>query len=351
MDGQVLNPSDGARRQSDRIALPRPAVLLRLAPVLLAAAAVVVFWGGIAADALRIFFGAGLIAFLICPLAKFFERRFSRAIASTLALICFAAVILGIFALSVPPLIRQTSRLSRTIPETVQTLRGAAEAFGARIGFSLNDLNLPDMRGLTSFLQKFVDSFGEIAAKAYQFALMVILSGFLCAGRERVLLRMEWMIPLRWRRDAVRAGMAFLHEIRLYMRGQATIALSVGALSAIGLLIVGVDGAIALGLIVGIFNMIPYFGPLLGSIPAVLMALSIGWKKALFSALALFLVQQIDGLLISPRVMGSVTGFSPGTVLIALYLSSRVAGVWGMLLAIPFMMGVRTVYRVFVQRH
>ena len=64
----------------------------------------------------------------------------------------------------------------------------------------------------------------------------------------------------------------------------------------------------------------------------------------------LFLVQQIDGLVISPRVMGNITGFSPAVVLITLFLSAQIGGVWGMLLALPVMMALRTLYRVFVQR-
>lgn len=345
----MLNRFDGARLTADAAALPMRDKLTRVAPLILAAAAVCVLWGGVVADALRIFFGAGLIAFLISPLAAVFEKRLGRALASTLALVCFAAVILGIAALMIPPLLRQSSALAAALPQLADQLRGWIAKIGAGVGVSAGNLRLPS-GGLAPALQGIVDSFGELAGRAYQFALMFILGGFLCAGRKTVLLRMELAIPVAWRKNAVCAGQAFLREIRLYMRGQATIALAVGVLSAIGLLILGIEGAIALGLLVGLFNMIPYFGPVLGSVPAVLMALGDGWQKAAFTAAALFLVQQIDGLVISPRVMGDVTGFSPGVVLIALYLSSRIAGVRGMLLALPVMMGLRTVFRVIAQK-
>ena len=69
-----------------------------------------------------------------------------------------------------------------------------------------------------------------------------------------------------------------------------------------------------------------------------------------FALLALFLVQQMDGMVISPRVMGNITGFSPAVVLLALFAGARLCSIRGMLLALPTLMAVRTLYRVFVQR-
>ena len=97
--------------------------------------------------------------------------------------------------------------------------------------------------------------------------------------------------------------------------------------------------------------MIPYFGPILGGIPVVLLALGESWQKAAFSLAALVLVQQIDGTVISPRVMGNATGFSPAVVLLALYAASGVFGIAGLLFAMPALMAIRTLYRVFVQRY
>jgi predicted PurR-regulated permease PerM len=105
-----------------------------------------------------------------------------------------------------------------------------------------------------------------------------------------------------------------------------------------------------LGGIVGILNMVPYFGPFIGGVPAVLIALGDGWPKALWCLGALVLVQQLDSAIISPRIMGSLTGFSPAAVLIAIYAGATLGGIPGMLLALPAIMSIRTVFRVFVQQ-
>ena len=84
---------------------------------------------------------------------------------------------------------------------------------------------------------------------------------------------------------------------------------------------------------------------------AVLAALGGGWKKAALTVFVLWAVQQADGMVISPRILGGVTGLSPAAVLIAIFVGSHVCGILGMLLALPVLMTFRTAYRIFVQRH
>ena len=74
-------------------------------------------------------------------------------------------------------------------------------------------------------------------------------------------------------------------------------------------------------------------------------------KAMLILSLALIVVQQLDGSWISPRIMGSLTGFSPATVLVGIFAGARLGGVVGMLLALPVMMSLRTVFRIFVQKY
>ena len=88
-------------------------------------------------------------------------------------------------------------------------------------------------------------------------------------------------------------------------------------LAALGFVVLGLPGSPLLGLFVGAMNVIPYLGPFLGGVPAVASALGFGWERALLALMVLVGVQQIDGMVISPRVMGSVTGFSPAVVLLA----------------------------------
>ena len=325
--------------------------------LLLGSAALALLFWDVLPDALGIFFLACLIAFLVSPLTKLLEKKLRRSHAALLALAAVGAVLIAFIVLLVPLLVRELSTLAGRLPAAFARLQELAEGIQARIArtlpeFRLSEINFSGMESsMSGFAKGAIGYVTDFAGKVYRIALSVMLSYFLMADREKIFLRLELMLPSPWRCSAVRFGKLLLRELKLYLRGQATISLSVGLLSAIALTIVGVRGGVLLGLIVGIFNMIPYFGPILGGIPAVLLALSDGWQRAAFAAGALFLVQQIDGMVISPRVMGNITGFSPAVVLMALFIGSGTGGIWGLLLAMPVLMGLRTLYRVFVQRY
>ncbi len=124
--------------------------------------------------------------------------------------------------------------------------------------------------------------------------------------------------------------------ISKFFRGQLLDGLIVGILSSIGLFIVGIDFAIFIGMFAGIANVIPYFGPIIGTIPAVSMALLDGSiSKALLSVIVLLGIQQVDGAVIAPRVVGKSVGLHPVFVLLAVIIGGKYFGIIGMLAAVP----------------
>jgi len=307
---------------------------------------------------LRLFLGAGTVSFLLDPLVTRLSAHMPRRRAAICAmLIAAACAALSLFLLF-PPLARQFSDLVTAFPAIVEKLNSLVDALTSFLtergfsrlnfsGFDWQKLSAP-LSGLWSGTAKV---FGSLAGGVSTFFLSCILAFYFLSEKPSALLQAEMLVPCRWRKPLARMAAAVRDELRSYLRGQALVCLCVGALSALLFALVGVQGSLALGLLVGLANCIPYFGPFIGGIPAVIMALSASWQKAIFTVAALFLVQQIDGLVLSPRIMGSITGFSPAVVLLAIFLGQQSFGIWGMLLAMPLMMSFRTVYRVFVQRH
>lgn len=121
-----------------------------------------------------------------------------------------------------------------------------------------------------------------------------------------------------------------------FIRGQLLDALIVGILCSIGLSIIGLDFAVLIGMTAGISNIIPYFGPIIGSIPAVIVGLLSGSPiKALLAVIVLVVVQQIDSTLISPKVVGDSVGLHPVFVMLSIIIGGAYFGLWGMLIAVP----------------
>ncbi|HNR04443.1 MAG TPA: AI-2E family transporter, partial [Bacillota bacterium] len=132
-----------------------------------------------------------------------------------------------------------------------------------------------------------------------------------------------------------------------FIRGQLLAALIVGILSSIGLSIIRLDFAILIGMTAGIANIIPYFGPILGSVPAVIVGLLSGNPvKALLAIIVLVAVQQIDGTLISPRIVGSSVGLHPVFVMLAMIIGGSYLGLLGMLIAVP----IAAIIKMFLVR-
>lgn len=328
--------------------------LLKGALIALSAILAVIIWGDVLLQLLGILFGAALIAFFLCPACGLLEKRLPRSLAALIILIAAAAALLGALAFLLPALLRQLLQLGELLPDALGRIGAILQRAGAWIARQIPGAALPQMDlsplgdELARAMHGLSGALGSLAGGLYRIFLSAVLSYFLISDRERILLRLELLVPQRWRCAAVRSSNALLRQLRMYLRGQITIALAVGALACIAMGLLGLRGPILLGMMVGACNVIPYFGPFLGGIPAVAAALCISWQRALITVLALFLLQQIDGLVISPRVMGSITGFSPAVVLLALFAGARIGGIGGMLLALPVMMAFRTVYRVFV---
>ena len=327
-------------------------------PAVLAPAALAwLFWGNILAQMLGILFGAAVIAFFLTPVCALLERKLSRSFSALLVLASALMLVLAAAAVLLPAFLKQLALLAEILPRAFGRISAALDGLRDWIFRFMPGLKLPeaDLGGLGLSLgtaaKEAASTIGSLAGGIYRCFLMAVLSFFLMRDREEILLRLELLVPLKWRRAMVRSGNLLVRQLRMYLRGQLTIALAVGLLAVLAMWTLRLQGSLVLGLTVGACNVIPYFGPFIGGIPAVIAALGVGWQRALWTVIALFLVQQADGLLISPRVMGGITGFSPAVVLIALFVGARIGGIGAMLLALPALMAARTVYRVFVQLH
>jgi predicted PurR-regulated permease PerM len=121
-----------------------------------------------------------------------------------------------------------------------------------------------------------------------------------------------------------------------FIRGQLLVALILGVISSIALHMVGLDYAVMVGMFAGLCNIVPYFGPVIGAVIAVIVALISGSPiKALLAVVVLVVVQQLDGNIISPKIVGDSVGLHPVFIILSIVIGGRLFGLLGMLLAVP----------------
>lgn len=135
-----------------------------------------------------------------------------------------------------------------------------------------------------------------------------------------------------------------------FLVGKLLDSLIIGILCFIGCLIMRVRYALLISLIVGITNMIPYFGPFIGMIPAAIITVFYSPFKALWVVIFIFLLQQFDGLYLGPKILGIQVGLKPFWIILSILIGGGFFGIWGMLFAVPTAAVIRTLLGKYIDK-
>lgn len=300
---------------------------------------------------------AVLLAGAMLPVSRMLEKRIPRGAAAGLSLLVLALVLSLVLLLLVPQLIYQVQLIAEKLPELIAgaqaLLRKAqdSEWFGA-LGLTAERPEQFLQRAgawATSKLPAVLPLATQIFDAVSRAFLSPVLAFYFLRDRDMFLFRLSLFIPVRHRRETLRTLKAMRREAMYFVRGQLLIALCVFILTAVGLLFVGLPAWLALGLIMGFCELIPYVGPILGAIPIALFSLPMGLSTCFWSLMVAFIVQQLEGTLISPRLMGGATGLHPAWVLLLLTFGGLVAGLKGMVLTLPVFLALRACLRVLTE--
>ncbi|ADU73826.1 putative PurR-regulated permease PerM [Acetivibrio thermocellus AD2] len=154
------------------------------------------------------------------------------------------------------------------------------------------------------------------------------------------------LVPRRWRNEIIGTCREINEILSCFIQGQLLTALIIGIMETVALAIIGVKYSPILGFIGGISNIIPYFGPFIGAIPSVAVALIDSPVKAFWTVVAFLVIQQIDNAFISPKIIEGRLGLHPITTILAVLAGGEFFGIIGMLVAVP----VTAVLKVILKR-
>jgi predicted PurR-regulated permease PerM len=179
---------------------------------------------------------------------------------------------------------------------------------------------------------------------------VVFVAAYLLADSRRIKAAYLMRIPAPYRHDACDLWNAFEHSFSRYMSGLFVDLLIQGAVSALVLYLIGVPYALALGAWVSLTALIPYFGAWLGAIPAVILAFTESPLTALFTLIAFFVIQQVEGTFLLPHIQGRALHIHPVPSLLAVIVGWGLFGIMGMVLAVPALAVMRVLYDFFSVR-
>lgn len=298
---------------------------------------------------LFLFFVAIVIGTAIRPAVDWLHRRgVSRAVGVIIIYVLIAALVSGILALILPLIAEQTTQIAQNLPQYYTGFREALINSSNRLLQNIG-LRIPPQFSLLLLQRSTTADTEQVLTQVGQTLLYtnLILKGLLSTLAI-------FLLAYYWTQESTPAIRAFLRlfppqrkkqireflqlaETKLggYIRGQGLLCISIGVAAFIAYVLIGLPYTLVLAIFAGIMEMVPIFGPALGAIPALSVALSIDPGKAIWVVVATAVIQMLENMFLVPRIMKSSTGVNPIIVLLSLIAFSSVFGFAGALLALP----------------
>jgi predicted PurR-regulated permease PerM len=293
-----------------------------------------------------VLFVAIVLATALRPAVLWLERwRIPQWLGVLLLYLVIAVASVGLIALVAPVLITQGLELVQNAP-----------AYYADAAAYLHSISNPLVRGLAQQLppslpltsQVPIDlgselsTLGQVAGYVRSFAwggfgliAMVLIIYFWILDREQIVRSGMLLFPVEQRDTARELWDALEEKVGAFVRGQALLCLSIGLLSLVAFLLIGVPNALLLAVMAGVFEAVPYVGPIFTAVLAIVLTLAQAPEKILWVIVASIVIQQVENALLVPRIMGRTVGVNAVVTLLAITAFGSLLGIGGAIMAIP----------------
>ncbi len=300
------------------------------------------------------------IAYLLNPAVIFIEdkialyikilknkKKIKRVIAMLITYTIFVGFLIWFLIVVLPQfyqsILRLIDQFAKGYSEYQEQIDKIAEALDLSMYLDLALIEQIDFSNLSNVLTKILPI---IFSKAYYFTsgifkffMGIIISLYVIYDKERFIDGSKKLLYLATPKENIEKTMDFLNEtnqiFKSFFVGKTLDSIIIGFLCFIGLILMENPYPIVISVIVGITNMIPYFGPFIGAVPGVIITMIYSPSKALWLIIFIFALQQFDGLILGPKILGDSTGIEPFWVLLAIIVGGALFGVLGMLLGVP----------------
>ncbi len=319
-------------------------------------------------DILRPFIIAAIFAYIVNGPMMFFERLFGRltdkkkprpvlkrVLAIIAAWVASLAVLVLFFVIIVPDVKISITTLINNLPSYFESLKAFITALAEKYQLDISYLNSfmnfqVTADGIMEIIDKYSDALipqlANIANISVQIGsfiadviIAIIISVYLLFSKETLIAQLKKVLYALFNRKLADVSVRVARETHRtfsgFINGKLLDSLIIGILCFIGMSILKFEYALLISFIVGVTNVIPFFGPMFGAIPSVLLLLMIDPWHALWFAVFIFALQQLDGNVIGPKILGDSTGLPALWVMFAILVGGALWGVAGMFVGVP----------------
>ena len=293
-----------------------------------------------------ILFVAILIGTVIRPVVTWLHKRgLPRLAGVILVYLVLLALLIGFVLLLVPLLVEQSTTIAATVPGYYQSLREWMVNYPNQLILQLSAFlpaALPNLQPVQQTGEQVLASAGQAfgylgsAAKGiFLTTAILLLALHWTLDGPRTIQSLLLLVPVSWRESISELISAMESKVGFYIAGQSVLCLIIGLMALVAYLLIGLPNVLVLALVAGILEAVPMVGPLLGAIPAAVIALSIAPSKLIWVIVATIIIQQVENSLLVPRDMRKAVGVNPFVSLLSIFALSSLFGIAGALMAIP----------------
>lgn len=306
-----------------------------------------------------ILFVAIVIGTILRPVVNWLQRRGIPGVAGVILVYLLCLVLLiGFVFLVVPLIVAQGTTIAAAVPDYYQNLRQWLLDNPNQLTESLRTvlpttLSLPTPGQQTG--QEMLDSAGlalgylSSAAQTILITVAILLIAFhWTLDGPRIMQTLLLMVPRGQRESGRELIVTIETKVGAYLVGQGVLCLVIGLMALVAYWLIGLPYVLVLAFVAGVMEAIPFIGPLLGAVPAALVAISLGPDKLLWVIIATAVIQQVENSVLVPRVMRRAVGVNPFVSLLAIFAFSSLLGVVGALMAIPMVAIIQLLLDRFV---
>ena len=292
---------------------------------------------------------AGILYYLLSPLVDFLcQHKVKKTLAIIIVYLLSGGVLTLIFVLIGPIFYKQLASLTKEVPVFISRISDLlVEIQNSKLFMQFQQVESfsPEKiaENLSNFINNIVNSTAENITSFINFItnfVMVILIVpfllfYMLKDGEKLPGIITSYVPRQHSKEALSILSDMNKTLGQYIQGQILVSLCVGVLLFIGFLIIGLDYALVLALIAFFTNFVPFIGPIIGTIPALLLAVTDSPAMVIKTLLVVIVVQQTESLFISPKIMGTKLSIHPIMIIFIILFAGRLAGILGIILAVP----------------
>ncbi|MBR7797536.1 AI-2E family transporter [Agaribacter marinus] len=286
-----------------------------------------------------------LIAYLLYPVVnKLHSYNIPRGIAVLLIYLLFFGGTAYLIYRVYPMIVTQVRELNEQLPQFINMYEKLIYQMYEYTSFlpetvhdKFDHLIAKVENGLDRLLARLVNGFTKVFDFIIFITVIPVLVFYFLKDYDKIKAYFKRFIPKKYRSQSSKMVHAIDETLGDYIRGQLLVCLFVSLTSLIIFKLLGMDFALLLAILMGITNLIPYFGPIIGAAPAVAIALTVSGKLVIFVIVAVFIIQLIESNLLSPYIVGKSINIHPIAIIFALLLGGQLFGIVGMIIAVPTM--------------